>query len=91
MSPSALQKTNDTNTDTNKDKQNNVLIIMYLLAVAIKRDSINLGTPETSAIFFLRHVLELVTSSVQCDVRYCITSHFKSKQVNYARWRPQNS
>lgn len=64
LSPSALQKTNDTNTDINKDKQNNVLIIMYLLAVAIKRDSINVGTPETSAIFFLRRVLELVTSSV---------------------------
>lgn len=36
----------------NKDKQNNVLIITYLLAVAIKRDSANVGTPETSAISF---------------------------------------
>lgn len=52
LSPSALQKTNGTNTDINKDKQNNVLIIMSLLAVTIKRGSTNVRTPEASAVSF---------------------------------------
>lgn len=60
---------------------------MYLLAVAIKRDSTNVGTPETSAISFeARSGISYSDSSVQCVVRNCTTFHFKSKQVNYARW-----
>lgn len=35
-----------------RSKQNNVLIIMYLLAVKVKRGNTYAGTPETSAISF---------------------------------------
>lgn len=74
-------------TDINKDKQNNVLIIMYLLAVAIKRDSSNMRTPETSAISFeARPGISFGITSVQSVVRYCTTFHFKLKQLNSAGW-----
>lgn len=65
---------------------------MYLLALPIKRGSTNVGTPETSEISFeARPGSGYSDSSVQCVVRYCATFHFKSMQVNYARWQPQNS
>lgn len=60
---------------------------MCLLAVTVKRESTNVGTPETSAISFeARPGSTYSISRVQCVVRYCTTAHFKSKQVNYAGW-----
>lgn len=82
-----LYRKQTTQTQINKDKQNNVLIIMYLLAVTIKRENTNVGTPETSAISFeARPGITYSISRVQRVVRYCTTFRFKSEQVNYARW-----
>lgn len=55
-----------------------MLMIMYLLAVAIKRDATNVGTPETSAVSFeARPGISYSDSRVQC----CQGLHNVSLQV----------
>ena len=90
-----LYKTNDTNADINKDKQDNVLIIMYLLAVAIKGDKC--GNSWDQGNFFwgaswnkftvtpvsnvLSGVAQLFTSQVAASERCCVVTTEELKEV----------